>query len=134
MRLGIDDSRVDVVSFFYLLGCTVMEYAIIQTGGKQLKVCVGDVVSIESLGRGADHLAPEGTVTFDKVLLAVNGKDTKVGTPYLGNAKVEGTICRSYRARKIVIIKFIRRKRHCRKKGHRQNMLTVKIDKVEVPA
>ena len=61
-------------------------YAIIETGGKQINVKVGDSIFVEKLE------ANEGeTVTFDKVLL-VNGEKLKIGNPYVKGAKVEAKV------------------------------------------
>ena len=60
-----------------------MEFAVIKTGGKQYKVSVGDVVSIEKI-KGTHK---EGdSVVFDKVLLVDNGKDTTLGDPNIKGA------------------------------------------------
>ena len=62
-------------------------YAIVETGGKQYQVEEGRYVDVELLGEEKD-----AKVVFDKVVMIVNGKKSKVGQPYVANAKVEGTI------------------------------------------
>ncbi len=57
-------------------------YAVIETGGKQYRVQEGDVITVEKLNAEAGD-----TVTFDKVLLMSDGKEVKVGTPYLDEQK-----------------------------------------------
>lgn len=70
------------------------------------------------------------TFIFDKVLLVKTDKDTKVGTPYITGAKVEGTILREGRAKKVVIFKYKPKKRYRKKQGHRQSFTEVEIKKI----
>jgi ribosomal protein L21 len=62
------------------------EFAVIKTGGKQYKVAVGDVVSVEKM-KGT--FAPGDKVVFEDVLMYDNGTTSKIGTPTLAGAKVE---------------------------------------------
>ena len=98
-------------------------YAIIQTGGKQYKVQVGDIIEVEKVGVEAGN-----EVVFDQVL-AVAGDDGKlnVGTPLVEGAKVTGTVKDLFRAKKIVVFKMKRRKGYRRTQGHRQNLTRVEI-------
>ena len=101
-------------------------YAVIQTGGKQYRVAPGDDVKIEQLpGEIGD------TVTFDKVLLTSDGENIELGKPYLENTTVTGRITRHSRDRKVVVLKYKRRKGYRRKKGHRQDFTLIKIDNIE---
>ena len=75
-------------------------YAIIQTGGKQIKVAKGDSILVEKLD------VKEGeTVTFDKVLL-VGGETVKVGAPYVKGASVTATVEKQGKSKKIVVFKY----------------------------
>ncbi len=103
------------------------EFAVIQTGGKQYKVSVGDVVSIEKL----DAVKVGDKVTFDKVLLTDNGKETIVGAPFIVGAKVTGTLASEGRAKKIDVIHYKQKSRYFKKNGHRQPFVTVKIEAVK---
>ena len=98
-------------------------YAIIQTGSKQYKVAVGDIVEVEKLG-----LEAGAEVTFDQVL-AVAGDDGKlnIGTPMVDGAKVSAKVLDNFRAKKIVVFKMNRRKGYRRTIGHRQNLTRVEI-------
>ncbi len=98
-------------------------YAIIQTGSKQYKVAVGDIVEVEKLG-----LEAGAEVTFDQVL-AVAGEDGKlnIGTPMVEGAKVTAKVLDNFRAKKIVVFKMKRRKGYRRTQGHRQNLTRVEI-------
>ncbi len=97
-------------------------YAIIASGGKQYRVTPGDTIRVEKLD-GAEG----DTVTFDKVLLINNDGKLSVGAPYLDSSAVEGKVVRQERDKKIDVIKFIRRKRHTRKAGHRQLLTKIEI-------
>jgi large subunit ribosomal protein L21 len=101
-------------------------YAIIETGGKQLKVEVGQSIYIEKL-----DLDEGAEVVFEKVL-AVQDKSTKIGTPYLSGAKVSGKVEKQGKERKIVIYKYKPKKGSTRRKqGHRQPYTKVLIEAIE---
>ncbi|MEM9839672.1 MAG: 50S ribosomal protein L21 [Pseudomonadota bacterium] len=101
-----------------------MSYAVIKTGGKQFRVTAGDVIHVEKLaGEAGDK------VTLDKVLM-VGGDAVKVGAPLIEGATVDAEIVDQTRAPKIVVFKKRRRQNYRRKKGHRQNMTTLKINSI----
>ena len=101
-----------------------MEFAVIQTGGKQYKVSVGDTIKIEKLV--GEH--KEGDkITFDKVLLVDNGKDTTIGTPFIAGAKVEAELVEIGRTKKIIVVKYKPKSRYLIRQGHRQHFFKVKI-------
>lgn len=99
-------------------------YAIIETGGKQLKVEEGQTLYIEKLNAEAGE-----TVTFDKVLF-VGGDDVKVGSPLVEGASVTAKVVEHGRGKKIVVYKFKKRKNYRRKQGHRQPFTKVTVDKI----
>ncbi|MHA6252125.1 50S ribosomal protein L21 [Oceanobacillus sp. CAU 1775] len=99
-------------------------YAIIETGGKQVKVEEGQVIYVEKLAAEADE-----TVTFDKVLF-VGGDTVKVGVPFVDGATVTAKVEKQGRQKKINVIKFKRRKNYHRKQGHRQPYTKLVIDKI----
>jgi large subunit ribosomal protein L21 len=103
-----------------------MEFAIIQTGGKQYSVSKGDVITIEKLS-GTHN---EGdSIIFDKVLLWDNGLDTTIGTPYIPKASVKGTITEIGRAAKVLVVRYKQKSRSgWKRNGHRQPFFKVKID------
>lgn len=103
----------------------IMEFAIIQTGGKQYPVSKGDIVTIEKLS-GAYKKGD--MVVFDKVLLSDNGKDTTIGTPYIPNATVKGTVTDIGRGAKITVVHYKQKSRYFKKNTHRQPFFKVKID------
>ena len=75
-------------------------YAVIETGGKQYRVQEGDVITVEKLNVEAGDV-----VTFDKVLVLGEGKDVKVGTPYL-DAAVTATAVENGKGKKVIIFKY----------------------------
>lgn len=96
-------------------------YAVIETGGKQYRVQEGDVITVEKLKAEAGD-----KVTFDKVLLMSDGKEVKVGTPYL-DAAVTGSVVENGRGQKVIIFKYKAKKDYRKKQGHRQPYTMVKI-------
>lgn len=105
-----------------------MEFAVITTGGKQYKVAVGDVVTIEKL---PGEFKAGDKVVFDKVLLVDDGKDTTIGTPYIKEAKVEGIFQSAGRAKKVTVVKYLQKSRYLKKNGHRQPFSKVKISSIQ---
>lgn len=106
------------------------EFAVIETGGKQYVVSVGDVLTIEKLPRDDKEEYKEGEkIVFDKVLLVDNGKDTTtIGTPYIKGAKVTASFEEGGKGKKITVIKFKSKSRYFKKYGHRQPFNKVKIE------
>ena len=101
-------------------------YAIIESCGKQYKVSEGDVVFFEKLD------AEEGKkVTFDNVILVSDGKDVKVGTPYVKGCKVEGTVVAQGKGPKIIVYKYKAKKNYRRTQGHRQPYTKVEIRSIK---
>ena len=105
-----------------------MEFAVIQTGGKQYKVSKGSLVSIEKI---IGEYQKGDKLVFDKVLLVDDGKDTTIGTPYITGAKVDAEIVEIGRARKILVVKYKQKSRYLRRNGHRQPFFKVKITSIK---
>ena len=103
---------------------SLMEFAVIQTGGKQYKISKDSLLSIEKM---KGEYKKGDKVSFDKVLLVDDGKDTTIGTPYITGAKVNAEIVEIGRARKILIMKYKQKSRYLRRNGHRQPLFKVKI-------
>lgn len=103
------------------------EIAVIETGGKQYVVSVGDTLEVELLSPlGA--LKEGDVVTFDKVLLVDNGTDTTIGTPYIAGAKVTARFVADTKASKISIVRYKAKSNRDRKIGHRQRHSKVVIE------
>ncbi len=100
-----------------------MEFAIIQTGGKQYKVSKDDIISIEKI----DGVKEGDQITFDKVLLVDNGKDTSIGTPFIEGASVKASVVELGRSQKIEVVKYKQKSRYFKRNGHRQPFVKVKI-------
>lgn len=101
-------------------------YAIIETGGKQIRVEEGASIYVEKLDVEAG-----ATVEFDKVVLVSNGT-TKVGAPYVAGAKVTATVEKQGKAKKITIYKYKAKKGSThRKQGHRQPYTKLTINAIE---
>lgn len=102
-----------------------MEFAVIQTGGKQYKVKTGDEIKIEKI---LGEYKEGDKVVFDKVLLVDNGSDTTIGTPFIEKAKVTGTITKVGRLAKVDVIKYKQKSKYFKKNGHKQPYFQVKIE------
>jgi large subunit ribosomal protein L21 len=100
-------------------------YAVFETGGKQFRAEPGTKVRIPSLAA-----EPGETVTFDRVLLAGDGSDVKVGLPLVQGATVTAEVLRHGREKKVIIFKRKRRKGYRKKQGHRQGFTEVKVNQV----
>lgn len=89
-------------------------YAIIETGGKQVKVAVGDKIYVEKL-----DVQPGSDVKIEKVLF-VGGESVKVGAPYVKGATVDCKVEKQGLSKKVVIYKYKAKANERKKQGHRQ--------------
>ena len=97
-------------------------YAIIETGGKQYRVAVGERLAIEKLPVDAGS-----EITFDRVLMVNDGGAIKVGTPVVSGATVNAQVEEQFRGTKIIVFKYKPKKRYRRRTGHRQSLTRVSI-------
>ena len=104
-------------------------YAIVETGGKQYPVEEGRYVDVELL-----DVEKDSKVVFDKIIMIVNGKKSKVGQPYVTGASAEGKIVLHDRAKKIIVYKQRPKKGYRKKQGHRQGYTRVMISKIRTSA
>ena len=102
-------------------------YAVIKSGGKQHRVIEGERLKVELL-----NVEPGQTVTFDDVLMVVNGDSIQIGTPIVTGAKVTAEVLDHGRHDKVRIVKFRRRKHYRRQAGHRQYYTELKITGISV--
>jgi len=102
-------------------------YAILNTGGKQYKVSVGDILKVEKLAADVDT-----TVEFSEVLAVANdeGKLT-IGTPIVEGAKITAKVIGHGKAKKIVVFKFKAKKDYRKKQGHRQAFTKILVESIE---
>jgi large subunit ribosomal protein L21 len=101
--------------------------AVIATGGKQYRVTPGQVIKVERLAQ------PKGAaVEFKQVLLVNSDGNVTVEPSALSGARVTGEVLAERKERKVLIVKFKRRKNYRRHRGHRQTMTAVRITGIEV--
>lgn len=104
-------------------------YAVIKTGGKQYRVKEGEYLNVEKLETEIGK-----KITFDEILMVGDGDNVQIGTPVVDNATVEATITHHGKAKKVIIIKFRRRKHSMKRQGHRQLFTTIEINKIKAGA
>lgn len=102
-----------------------MSYAIIETGGKQLRVEPGRFYDIELL-----HVEAQAQVTIDKVLLVQHNGDVTIGQPFIEGATIQGTVMRHRRGKKVIVYKMRPKKKTRKKRGHRQEITQLMIDSI----
>lgn len=101
-------------------------FAVIETGGKQYKVSVGDVIFVEKIDGEANT-----EVTFDKVVgVSKRSGSMTVGTPYVKNVTVTGTLVKTGKSKKITVLTYRPKKDSKRKLGHRQPYSQVRIESI----
>ena len=101
-------------------------FGIIETGGKQYKVSVGDQIKIEKV---AGDIGSK--VVFDKVLLSADGEDIKIGQPYISGSQISGEILAQEKGKKLIVFKYKPKKRQRTKNGHRQEYTKIKITEIK---
>ncbi len=99
-------------------------YAMIKTGGKQIKVEVGQEIYVEKLDVQADEV-----VTFNEVLL-IGGESTIVGNPLVDGASVTAKVVKQGRGKKIIVFKYRPKKDYRRKQGHRQSYTKLVVESI----
>ena len=100
-------------------------YAVMETGGKQYRVQVGDVVFDEKLECEADS-----KISIDKVVMVSDENGVKVGAPYVDGASIEATVLKNGKSKKITVFTYKAKKNEKRKMGHRQPYTQVRIDSI----
>lgn len=99
-------------------------FAVIETGGKQYKVCVGDELLVEKLSNEVGE-----KLSFDALIVEKDGK-TLIGTPTVKDVKVLAEVVEHGKGEKIVVLKYISKKRRKSKNGHRQPYTKIKITEI----
>ena len=97
-------------------------FAVIKTGGKQYSVAPDDTITVMTLVG-----EPGDSVTFDSVMMLVGETETQLGAPFLDGVSVTGEIVAHERGPKVIAFKKRRRQNSKRKRGHRQDLTTVRI-------
>lgn len=101
-------------------------YAVIETGGKQYNVKVGDMLRIEKLDRASGDIVDDF-----KVLMVVTDSSVEVGTPYVTGVKVSAKVIEQGKARKLRIFKYKPKKNERKRMGHRQPFTTIVVQAIE---
>lgn len=96
-------------------------FAIVQTGGKQYKVSVGDEICVEKIERNVGE-----KVKLDVLMLA-DGETVKAGNPVLGDVVCEAEVVEHGKGDKIIVFKYKAKKNERKKQGHRQPFTKIKI-------
>lgn len=104
-----------------------MAYAIIETGGKQMRVEPGRFYDIERLVGD-----PQTEVTIDKVLFVSNDDAVTIGQPLVAGATVQGKILKQFRAKKVLVYKMKPKKKTRKKRGHRQEQTRFLVESITV--
>lgn len=104
-----------------------MTYAIVEAGGKQLRVEPGRFYDIDRMVIDEDE-----QVTLDRVLFVNNDGDAVVGQPLIEGASVSATVMRHLRGRKIIVYKMRPKKKTRKKQGHRQELTRLMIDAISL--
>lgn len=101
-------------------------YAIVKINGQQFKVSKDQKLFVHRLQ------AEEGsTVEFNEVMLIDNGKNVKVGTPYIKNAKIEAKVLQHAKGDKVLVFKKKRRKGYKKLNGHRQYFTQILVENIQ---
>ena len=103
-------------------------FAIVETGGKQLRVEAKQLITVERLTKAVR----EKQVVLDKVLAAGDEKSFEVGNPYLKGASVRCEFIGEKKGDKTIIFKYRRRKNYRRKKGHRQILAELRVKEIQL--
>ncbi|MDA3925056.1 MAG: 50S ribosomal protein L21 [Kiritimatiellae bacterium] len=100
-------------------------YAVLKTGGKQYRVTPGVTFEIERLETEAGQ-----DVELNEVMAVSDGKELKIGMPYVEGAKIVLSVIGHKRGKKVVNFKKKRRKGYSRKVGHRQELTVVTVKSI----
>ena len=101
--------------------------AIIVTGGKQYKVAEGDTIFVEKLSNEAGD-----AIVFDQVLAVIDGEKATFGTPVVSGAKVDASVVKNGKGKKVMVFKYKPKKGYHKRQGHRQPYTKVTIGKISV--
>ncbi len=104
-----------------------MQFVIVEQGGKQYRASEGDTIEVDRLPNEVGE-----AVTLEKVLLSVDKKDVKIGTPSIKGAKVQAKVLEHFKGRKILVFKYRPRQRYRVKSGHRQQYTRLLIESIEL--
>jgi large subunit ribosomal protein L21 len=107
------------------IGENQMKYAIVEDGGKQYKAVIGSTIEV-------DHFPSEigEEIDLERVLLVADDDQVVVGTPLIEGTKVQATIVAQIKSPKVVVFKYLPKKRMRVKRGHRQQYTRLRIESI----
>ena len=105
-------------------------YAVIQTGGKQVRVVEGDVVRIERVSK--EVLGKGDEITLNEVLAIGEDDGLHLGKPFVEGASVRAVVVRETRGPKLIVYKKKKRKGFQRTHGHRQDLVEIRVASITV--
>lgn len=103
-------------------------YAIVETGGKQLRVEPQQLIAVERVNAPTDK---KKEIVLDRVLLVQKGESIQVGNPYLKNTSVVCEYLQESKGEKKITFKMKRRKNYRRKIGHRQLLTELRVKEIQ---
>lgn len=101
-----------------------MEYAIIESGGKQYKVSEGTIIDVDNLHK------TEGSFVFENVLLHVSGADITFGMPFIEGLSITGKVLGPKKGEKIRVSKFKSKARYRKSIGFRAQLTSIEITSI----
>jgi large subunit ribosomal protein L21 len=101
-------------------------YAIIESGGKQYKVAVGDTIYVEKIDQATGE-----SVVFDNVLAVSKEDQLTIGSPFVQGAKVKADVVKQGKGKKIIVYKYKPKKSYHKKQGHRQPYTQLTVTAIE---
>jgi large subunit ribosomal protein L21 len=104
-----------------------MKFVIVEQGGKQYRASEGDTIEVDRLPNEVGD-----AVTLESVLLSVDKKKVKIGTPVIKGASVKAKVLDHFKGRKILVLKYRPRQRYRVKSGHRQQYTRLLIESIEL--
>lgn len=102
-----------------------MKYAVVASGGKQYRVKEGDVVELDHL-----EVKPNSSYEFSDVLLFVDDKTKKVGTPKVAGISVKGKVISEGKGKKIRVAKYKAKVRYRKVIGFRPMYTRIQIESI----
>ena len=103
----------------------LMTYAVVEIAGQQFKVAKSDTIHVPKIESKVGE-----KLTFDKVLLVGDDKETKIGAPYVAGMQVEAKVVGHVKDEKVIVFKKKKRKGYKVRRGHRQQFTELEITKV----
>ena len=102
-------------------------FAVVQLGSSQFKVAEGETITANRL----DYETGQ-KIVLDKVLLVCDGQTVKIGRPFVKDAQVKAEVLGHPRGAKVIAFKYRKRKDSARTHGHRQDLTSIKIEKISI--